>query len=272
MAIYYKIQEKITRDTLTNIRFLTRCDDGAKPSMITQCLSMSLSVMLPIYFLLSYVGGQFMAWPSSRVSQRSRKCRPGSGIQGETGGLMANQFWIRGSKGVLGPFDQLQVRGLVAIGELTLTMEISTDSVSWQPAGKVRGLFPKVEMPAGSATARPTATAPPSGSSETTKVGAPRVKGSASSTSAWKRIGFAAIGFAALCVGGWDIAWGQNFYGWDGQRAFVYLEDIYLGHGVAIAVNGSYYGMAFSARFFDAPFISWVCFFCGFGSLGRALG
>lgn len=55
---------------------------------------------------------------------------------------MAAQYWIRGSDGVQGPFDQLQIRGLVAIGRLTPSMEISVDEFRWQAASNVRGLFP----------------------------------------------------------------------------------------------------------------------------------
>lgn len=58
---------------------------------------------------------------------------------------MTKKYWIRGSKGVQGPFDQLQIRGLVAVGEFTPSMEISLDGAVWQPASKVKGLFPSPE-------------------------------------------------------------------------------------------------------------------------------
>jgi hypothetical protein len=58
---------------------------------------------------------------------------------------VAGQYWVQGPNGKQGPFDQLQVRGLVADGQLTPSMEISTDGMSWHPAGKVKGLFPAPE-------------------------------------------------------------------------------------------------------------------------------
>ena len=58
---------------------------------------------------------------------------------------MAGQYWVRGPNGKQGPFDQLQVRGLVAVGQLTPSMEISTDGISWHPTAKVKGLFPAPE-------------------------------------------------------------------------------------------------------------------------------
>ena len=52
------------------------------------------------------------------------------------------QYWIRSGTAVDGPFDQLQVRGLVDVGRLNPTMEISTDTVRWHIAGQVKSLFP----------------------------------------------------------------------------------------------------------------------------------
>ena len=55
------------------------------------------------------------------------------------------QYWIRGTTGIQGPFDQLQIRGLVATGQLTPAMELSSDQTTWHVASRVRGLFPMPE-------------------------------------------------------------------------------------------------------------------------------
>ena len=55
---------------------------------------------------------------------------------------MSAKYWIRNGSKVDGPFDQLQIRGLVALGQLTPTMEISLNGVEWRSASKVKGLFP----------------------------------------------------------------------------------------------------------------------------------
>jgi hypothetical protein len=70
---------------------------------------------------------------------------------------MAGQYWVRGPLGVNGPFDQLQIRGLVSIGQLTRQMEISGDGKTWHVAGTVKGLFSSSE-----AKTSPTVTPPPS--------------------------------------------------------------------------------------------------------------
>ena len=56
--------------------------------------------------------------------------------------MSSPKYWIRNSGKVEGPFDSLQVRGLLVVGRLTPTMEISTDAVHWHVAGQVKGLFP----------------------------------------------------------------------------------------------------------------------------------
>jgi hypothetical protein len=60
---------------------------------------------------------------------------------------MASQYWVRGPLGVKGPYDSLQVRGLAAVGQLTPTMEISTDGNRWILAENMRGLFPRPVEP-----------------------------------------------------------------------------------------------------------------------------
>lgn len=52
------------------------------------------------------------------------------------------QFWIRSGTSVVGPFDALKIRELVASGQLKPDMEISKDGVAWHNAGQVKGLFP----------------------------------------------------------------------------------------------------------------------------------
>ena len=82
---------------------------------------------------------------------------------------MTIQYWIRKGTEVQGPFDQLQIRGLVAIGQLVPTMEISTDGTSWQSAGRVPGLFPIATQdaaPVVSTAPKTTAPAPPVAPSE----------------------------------------------------------------------------------------------------------
>lgn len=53
------------------------------------------------------------------------------------------QYWFRGTGDTKDPFDHLQIRGLAATQQLTPSMELSSDGVTWHAANKVDGLFPK---------------------------------------------------------------------------------------------------------------------------------
>jgi len=70
-------------------------------------------------------------------------------------------------------------------------------------------------------------------------------------------IGQIIITVVLLYIGGWTIDWGKQLRT---QDALV-VEN----NGWEIRVQTDYYGMSFSARFFDSPAISWVLFFAGFG-------
>lgn len=78
---------------------------------------------------------------------------------------MSGQFWIRSGQGAhVGPFDAQQIRGFVQSGQLTATMDISKDGVSWINAAKVKGLFPPpppVEIDDFSTPPAPVFSAPP---------------------------------------------------------------------------------------------------------------
>jgi len=54
---------------------------------------------------------------------------------------MNTNYWVSRGSTVTGPYDQLQIRGLVAIGQLTALMDLSNDGKHWLPAGSVKGLF-----------------------------------------------------------------------------------------------------------------------------------
>ena len=73
-------------------------------------------------------------------------------------------------------------------------------------------------------------------------------------------IGFI-IAIAAAYVGGWKIAWGATI--WRTKKALL-IND----HGLLVRINDLYYGLGMTDRFFDAPFISWLCLIPLFAALG----
>ena len=60
--------------------------------------------------------------------------------------------------------------------------------------------------------------------------------------------------------GGWKISWGAYLHS---KRALL-MND----HGLLVRINDLYYGLGLTDRFFDAPFISWLCLIPLFGLLG----
>ncbi|WP_305805109.1 hypothetical protein [Stenotrophomonas sp. YIM B06876] len=69
------------------------------------------------------------------------------------------------------------------------------------------------------------------------------------------------IAIAIAYVGGWKITWGATI--WRTKKALV-MND----HGLLMRINDLYYGLGMTDRFFDAPFISWLCLIPLFAALG----
>lgn len=81
-----------------------------------------------------------------------------------------------------------------------------------------------------------------------------------SSGSASPVIAFA-IAIAVAWAGGWKITWGAHI--WRTKKALL-IND----HGLLVRINDLYYGLGMTDRFFDAPFISWLCLIPLFAALG----
>ena len=69
-----------------------------------------------------------------------------------------------------------------------------------------------------------------------------------------------AIAIAVAYIGGWKITWGAFLRT---KKALV-MND----HGLLVRINDLYYGLGMTDRFFDAPFISWLCLIPLFAALG----
>lgn len=69
------------------------------------------------------------------------------------------------------------------------------------------------------------------------------------------------IAIAVAWAGGWKITWGANI--WRTKKALL-IND----HGLLVRINDLYYGLGMTDRFFDAPFISWLCLIPLFAALG----
>lgn len=68
------------------------------------------------------------------------------------------------------------------------------------------------------------------------------------------------VAIAVAYGGGWKITWGAFLRT---QKALV-MND----HGLLVRINDLYYGLGMTDRFFDAPFISWLCLIPLFAALG----
>jgi hypothetical protein len=122
---------------------------------------------------------------------------------------------------------------------------------------------------------------PPSSSNGATPGGGspPDPSATRQSSTGWGRLGLVLAAGALLYLGGWYLLWGKDLgllagkvtYINGGHNALVQQSDVYMGHGIAVLVNGSYYGALFEARFFDAPALSFAFFFLGAGLVARAL-
>ena len=122
---------------------------------------------------------------------------------------------------------------------------------------------------------------PPSSSNGTTEGEGllPEASATRQSSSGWGRLGFVVAAGALLYLGGWYLLWGKDLgllagkvtYINGGHNALVQQSDVYVGHGFALLVNGSYYGALFEARFFDSPALSFAFLLLGAGLIVRAL-
>lgn len=172
---------------------------------------------------------------------------------------MATQYWVRGPAGIQGPFDLSRIRVLADSGGLAPQLELSIDGQNWRTAASMATEI-SAEIGQGTAASQVTptakgATSPP----DPTK------------PSVWSAIAFVAAGLAILYATGWNVLWGQWLLDHDGHQLIAYTGDIYIQHGLALRVNGLYYGLTFAARYFDAPFISWIGFGIAWGLFGSAM-
>jgi len=64
-------------------------------------------------------------------------------------------------------------------------------------------------------------------------------------------LGILILALLLLYFGGWFVVWGDPA---------VWIQDAIrvASNGIAVRVNGAYYGIAFRDRWFDAPAISWA--------------
>lgn len=69
-----------------------------------------------------------------------------------------------------------------------------------------------------------------------------------------------AIAIAVAYIGGWKITWGAFLRT---KKALVMNDN-----GLLVRINDLYYGLGMTDRFFDAPFISWLCLIPLFAALG----
>ena len=75
------------------------------------------------------------------------------------------------------------------------------------------------------------------------------------------------VAIAVAYVGGWKISWGAFLR----TKKALLMND----HGLLVRINDLYYGLGMTDRFFDAPFISWLCLiplFAAFGFKGFVFG
>lgn len=68
------------------------------------------------------------------------------------------------------------------------------------------------------------------------------------------------VAIATAYIGGWKITWGAFLR----TKTALVMND----HGLLVRINDLYYGLSMTDRFFDAPFISWLCLIPLFGVLG----
>jgi len=83
---------------------------------------------------------------------------------------------------------------------------------------------------------------------------------SANGTGAAAGCGALLVALLLLYIGGWYVVWSD-------PAGFIQDAIWFANNGIAIRVNGSYYGIAFWARWFDAPAISWAFGAISFGCL-----
>lgn len=172
---------------------------------------------------------------------------------------MATQYWVRGPAGVQGPFDLTRIRALAQSGGLAPQIELSVDGQNWRPAASMAS-----EISAGVGPATAAAPVISIAKSTTSTPGAAR-------PSIWSALACVAAGLAILYATGWKVLWGGSLLGRDDNHLFAYTQDIYFHHGLALHVNGLYYGLTFADRYFDAPFISWIGFGLAWGLFGSAM-